>query len=233
MTIETERERLVEASLPHVAFEGMNEAAIRAGAQDLGVDPALGRVYLPLGGADLAAAYHRKGDRALAEWMAATSHEGGIRDRIRQAVMHRIEATDRELARAGAAVLALPQNASLGAKLIWETADVIWNGLGDTSEDINWYSKRTTLGIVYSATALYWLGDDTPDLADTRAFLDRRLEGVMRFEKTKAMARKVPGVALITDFATGWIRKPGTRPVPGRWWAGARTHEASTREAGK
>lgn len=225
MTIETERERLIDASLPHVTFEGMNDAAIRAGAQDLGIDPALVRVYLPQGGADLAAAYHRKGDAALAEWLASAPLEGGIRDRIRQAVLHRIETTDRELARAGAAVFALPQNAALGAKLIWETADVIWTGLGDTSEDINWYSKRTTLSIVYSATVLYWLGDDSPDLADTRAFLDRRLEGVMRFEKTKAMARKVPGVTLLADVATGWIRKPGTRHVPGRWWAGNRTQE--------
>ena len=33
--------------------------------------------------------------------------------------------------------------------------------LGDTSRDINWYTKRTSLSAVLSATALYWLGDES------------------------------------------------------------------------
>lgn len=215
MSIESERERLIDAALGHVVFEGMNEAAIEAGARDLGIEPQLARVYLPQGGADLAAAYHRRGDAALRNWLAEGRLDGRFRDRISQAVMHRIETTDRELARAGAAILALPQSATLGTKLLWETADAIWDGLGDRSDDVNWYSKRATLMAVYGATVLYWLGDDSEDLAETRSFLERRIDGVMRFEKVKSTLRKVPGLARLTEAATSWIHKPANRALPG------------------
>ncbi|WP_374425191.1 COQ9 family protein [Paracoccus sp. (in: a-proteobacteria)] len=206
-----DKERLIDAALNHVVFDGMGDRAIAAGAQDIGMGRDLARVYLPRGGANLAAAYHRRGDAALREWLARTPPEGRFRDRISQAVMQRLSLSNRELARAGATVLALPQNMGLGARLVWETVDAIWDGLGDRSQDVNWYSKRTTLSAVYGATVLYWLGDDSPDAGDTRAFLDRRIEGVMRFETAKARISKVPGVSALTQAATGWIRRPGAR----------------------
>ncbi len=217
-----DRERLIEAALSHVIFEGKGEKAIAEGARDIGMDPALARVHLPRGGADLAAAFHRKGDAALREWLAAHPPEGRFRDHISSAVMHRIGLSNRELARAGAAVLALPQNAALGARLIWETADAVWEGLGDRSEDVNWYSKRATLSAVYGATVLYWLGDDSPDAEDTRRFLDRRIEGVMRFENLKDRVRALPGVTTLSGLATGWIRRPENRNLPGELRASPR-----------
>lgn len=223
---DTGRERLIEAALSHALFDGMNETAIEAGARDIGMDMRLARVHLPGGGADLAAACHRRGDAALARWLAQNPPQGGIRDKVAAAVIYRLGRTDRELARAGAAILSLPQNAGLGARLIWESADTIWDGIGDTSQDVNWYSKRASLSAIYGATALYWLGDDSPDLQDTRRFLDRRIEGLMRFEKMKSFARKLPGVGAASDLATGWIRKPGARDLPGRWWSRGRAHAA-------
>lgn len=132
------------------------------------------------------------------------------------AVWHRLDLADRDLVRAGASVLALPQHTALGARLIWETADVIWDGLGDRSRDVNWYSKRATLSAVYGATVLFWLGDESPDQIETRDFLDRRIDGVMRFEKIKAQARKLPGMAALTNLATGWVRAPAPRDLPGK-----------------
>lgn len=233
MNIRNERERLIDAALSHAAFEGMNMAAIRAAANDLGMDAGLALVLLPGGGADLAAANHRRGDLAVRDWLQTDPPKGGFRDRVAQAVLHRLENTDRELARAGAAILALPQNVGLGAKLLWETADVIWDGLGDTSQDVNWYSKRATLSAVYGATVLFWLGDDSDNIHDTRRFLDRRLDGVMRFEKLKSFARKLPGVSAAASAATGWIRKPGDNHLPGRWWhRGAAQTETENRNDG-
>jgi ubiquinone biosynthesis protein COQ9 len=133
-----DKERLIDAALNHVVFDGMGDRAIAAGAQDIGMGRDLARVYLPRGGADLAAAYHRRGDAALREWLARTPPEGRFRDRISQAVMQRLSLSTRELARAGATVLALPQNMGLGARLVWETVDAIWDGLGDRSQDVNW-----------------------------------------------------------------------------------------------
>lgn len=214
--MENEREELLDAALAHVPFDGMNDAALAAGADDLGLSHALIRVHFPQGGASLAAAYHRRGDAGLRDWFIQTPPQGRYSDKVAQAIWQRLALVQPELVRAGATVLSLPQNAGLGARLIWETADTIWVGLGDSSQDVNWYSKRATLSAVYGAAVLYWLGDDSEGKVDTRAFIDRRIADVMGFEKFKAQARKVPGVAAMVDLATGWMRAPGPRDLPGK-----------------
>ncbi|MCF3973382.1 COQ9 family protein [Paracoccus salsus] len=212
---DTDRDTLLEAALTHVPFDGMNDRALMAGARDLGMPEAIARVHFPQGGAGLAAAYHRRADAALRDWLASTPPEGRFRDRVTAAVWHRLSLVDPELVRAGAATLALPQNATLAARLVWETADAIWTGLGDESRDVNWYSKRATLSAVISATVLFWLGDSSEGRAQTRAFLDRRIDGVMRFERVKAKLRKVPGAETLATAAFGWIRAPRSRDLPG------------------
>lgn len=211
----SEKDRLIEAALQHVMFDGMSDRAVEQGARDIGMAPALARVHLPRGGVDLAAAYHRRGDQALRADLVANPPLGRFRDRVTEAVMRRLVLSDREMARAGAVVLALPQNAGLGARLVWESADAVWQGLGDDSQDVNWYSKRATLATVYGATVLYWLGDDSSGAAETRAFLERRIEGVMRFEKLKGRVAALPGVSTLAGLATGWIRRPSAPRGPG------------------
>lgn len=214
--MQTERETLLNAALDHVPFDGMNDRALLAGAADIGMSESLARVHFPQGGAGLAAAYHRCADAQLGEWMADEPPQGRFRDRIADAVWHRLSLVQPELVRAGAATLALPGNAALGSRLVWETADVIWSGLGDGSEDVNWYTKRATLSAVIAATVLYWLGDQSDRQAESRAFLDRRIDGVMRFEKTKASLRKLPGAESLGNLAFGWIRAPRQRNLPGK-----------------
>ncbi|WP_378941592.1 COQ9 family protein [Paracoccus sp. R86501] len=213
---QTDREALLDAALIHVPFEGMNDAALLAGARDIGMSPALVRVHFPQGGAGLAAAYHRRADDKLRESLAESPPEGRFRDRVAQAVWRRLDLVDPELVRAGASTLALPQNAALAARLVWETADVIWTGLGDRSDDVNWYSKRATLSAVISASVLFWLGDDSPQQTQTRAFIDRRIDGVMNFETIKARLRSLPGAEGLTKAAFGWIRAPRAKPLPGK-----------------
>lgn len=214
--METDRDALLAAALAHVPFDGMNDRALLAGAADIEMPEALARVYFPHGGADLAAAYHRRADAELAEWLTKSAPEGRFSDRVATAVWYRLSLVQPELVRAGAAVLALPQNAALGARLVWETADIIWAGLGDRSNDANWYTKRATLSAVISATVLFWLGDESENHTETRAFLDRRIAGVMRFEKAKAQLRRLPGAARLGDLAFGWIRAPRGRNLPGK-----------------
>lgn len=212
----TDRDALLDASLTHVPFEGMNDRALMAGARDLGMSRDLARVHFPQGGAGLAAAYHRRADTLLRDSLIQTPPGGRFRDRVAEALWRRLQLVDPELVRAGAATLALPTNAALAARLVWETADAIWAGLGDTSEDVNWYSKRATLSAVISTTVLFWLGDDSPDHADTRAFIGRRIDGVMRFEQAKSALRKLPGAEMLGKAALGWVRAPRPRDLPGR-----------------
>ena len=102
--MQDDRDRLLEAALTHVPFEGMNDRALLAGARDLGMSPDLARVHFPQGGASLAAAYHRQGDAALARALAAGPRTGRIRDRIADAIWQRLALADPELVRAGATV---------------------------------------------------------------------------------------------------------------------------------
>lgn len=211
---ESPREKLLEAVLPHVVFDGWSEAAFRAGAGDIGMALPLARAHCPRGAVDLAADYHRQGDRAMASALALASKDGlRFRDKVTLAVRLRLEGADREIVRRGAALFALPQNAATGAALIWGTADAIWKALGDKSDDINWYSKRATLSAVYSSTVLYWLGDDSEGHQATWEFLDRRIEGVMRFEKFKAGVRDN---AFLSKVLAGPLRALDRVRAPGR-----------------
>ena len=125
-------------------------------------------------------------------------------DRVALAVRLRIElAGDREVVRRGTGLFALPQNAGDGAALIWGTADAIWTALGDTSRDVNWYTKRAILAGVYGATVLFWLGDTSDGAGATQDFIDRRIGDVMRLEKFKADVR---GSKVFGPLAEGFGR---------------------------
>ncbi len=213
---------LLACAEPHVAFDGWGAETFEAAVADSGIDPTVARSLCPRGALDLAVAYHRKGDAAMVdEIKSADLNEMRFRDRVIFAVKQRLQlCEDKEAVRKGTTLFALPQNAAAGSKLIWGTSDAIWDALGDTSEDINWYSKRATLSAVYAATVLYWLGDETDGHEATWAFLERRIENVMQFEKAKASFNKGPlGKALAGPLASlGRVKRP--TPVtgfPGRW----------------
>ena len=199
-TGEDPRARMMQAVLGHVPFDGWSDTAFRAAAEEAGVPLALARGIFPRGAVDLAAAIHRQGDAEMSARLAGEALTGlRFRDRVAHAVRLRLEiAGDREVVRRASALFALPLHAAEGARLIWGTADAIWTALGDTSRDVNWYSKRATLSAVYGSTVLYWLGDDSPGHEATWAFLDRRIEDVMQIEKAKAKFRENPlGKALL------------------------------------
>lgn len=198
-TMDQAKQRILAAALPHVPFDGWSEATLAAAITDSGAAPALARALFPRGGIDLAVAYHRSGDARMTEAMALADLPAlRYRDRVALAVKLRLEAADREAVRRGSTLFALPAHAVEGAGLIWGTADAIWTALGDSSRDLNWYSKRATLSAVYGATVLYWLGDTSDGSAATWEFLDRRIENVMQIEKTKASLRNNPlGKALM------------------------------------
>ncbi len=204
------RAALVKAALPHVDFDGWSETTLNAAIADAGVDAGLAHQAFPRGAVDLALAFHRIADTQMLESLTATDlSEMRFRDRIAKAVQLRLEvvADKKEAVRRGVAMFALPIYATEGAQALWATTDIIWNALGDTSEDVNWYTKRATLSAVYSSTLLFWLGDDSEGYAETWAFLDRRIDNVMQFETVKAKLKDNP---LAKGIATLFpdIKKP-------------------------
>ncbi len=213
VTYEDTRQQLLDAILDHVPFDGWSEASFRAGIDDCGVDDGLARAICPRGAVDLALAFHARGDAAMLERIRTEDLSGlKFRDKIAAAIRFRLQAVpDKEAVRRGVTLFALPTHAADGAKAIWGTCDQIWDALGDTSEDVNWYTKRATLSGVYSSTLLYWLGDDSPDHQKTWEFLDRRIEGVMQFEKLKAQVNGNPlfkPFLSVPNWLAGQVKAP-------------------------
>lgn len=218
-------EQILDAALPHVAFDGWSGATFDAAVAEAGIDLEVARTACPRGAVNLAIAYHHRGDAAMVAALgAAELSEMRFRDRVAHAVRLRLQVIDdKEAVRRGATLFAMPHMAADGTGLIWGTADAIWNALGDTSRDVNWYTKRMTLSAVYSSTVLFWLGDDSSDMQASDAFIDRRIDNVMQFEKFKAKARANPLLKPLTG-ALGRMVAPVKAPeaasdadLPGIW----------------
>ncbi|MGE5503117.1 MAG: COQ9 family protein [Actinomycetota bacterium] len=206
MDIGALRDALVVAMLPHVTFDGWSEGAMAEAAHDLGLDPTMPARVFPGGPAEAVELFVDYADRTMAADLAALLADNpGMRmgDRVFNAVKLRLERwqAEREPVRRALALLALPHNLPLAARLTWRTADAIWAACGDRSHDFSWYTRRSTLAAVYAATVLYWLDDGSEGAADTWAFLKRRLGDVQKLPKltgrfsgvAEKLARRFPG----------------------------------------
>jgi ubiquinone biosynthesis protein COQ9 len=186
--------RLVLAPLvpANAVFDGWSDKALAMAAAELGIPAGRAKLCFPGGAPDMIAAWFDSIDRDMAVAFPLERIEAmKIRERIRALVMFRIESAEphKEALRRAIAILAQPQNLPLASKLGWSAADRMWRIAGDVSTDFNHYSKRAILMGVYGSTSLVFLDDDSEGLVETRAFLDRRIDGVMRFEKLKASWR--------------------------------------------
>ena len=189
MNLDELRAALAPLIPAHAVFDGWGERALTMAASELGVPADRARLAFPGGAPDMIDAWFDAIDLATARaFPLERIAELKIRERIRDLVLYRIEVINphKEALRRALAILAQPQNAPKGARLAWRAADRMWRIAGDTATDLNHYSKRAILAGLYSATMLVFLDDSSEELADTRGFLDRRIDGVMKFEKLKA-----------------------------------------------
>jgi len=215
-TLEGLRERLLVATLPHVAFDGWTQAALRAGAADAGLTSQDVTHAFPGGAISAIEAFNRRADRRMVEALG-TLDTAGMRthEKLAAAIRARLEdvAPHKEAVRRALAVLAFPLNAPLALRMLHRTVDAAWHAAGDRSTDFNWYTKRGLLAGVYSATVLYWLNDKSEGHADTWAFLDRRLRDVMRLGGAIGRAAKSA-----SEFRSpfGRPRRPYPGPFSGR-----------------
>jgi ubiquinone biosynthesis protein COQ9 len=195
----------------HAAFDGWGEAALAMAADALGVPADRARLAFPGGAAEMIDAWFDWVDKAMLEaFPPERIADMKIRDRIRNLLLFRLGtlAPDREALRRALATLALPRNAPKGAALAWRSADRIWRLAGDDATDFNHYSKRAILIGVYGSTTMVFLDDESEDLAATKAFLDRRIDEVMRFEKAKARWQGSHGPPFSLSRFLGRLRYP-------------------------
>lgn len=185
MSDETLKRAVLDAVLSRAASEGFNDKLIADEAGE-----AAGRLF-PDGVPSLLAFYSHAVDAEMAARLAGLNlQQMPVRKRIRSAVETRLAilGPHKEAARRATLILALPPNAPMAAKLVYDTVDAMWRAAGDVSTDFAFYTKRASLGAVYTATLLRWFADAGGH--ETMAFLDARIENVMQVEKLKARLRE-------------------------------------------
>ena len=189
LTLDEIRALLAPGIAANAAFDGWSDAARDMAAQAEGIDTDIAALAFKDGPVDMIDAWFAHIDGVM---LAAVPPERlalmKIREKITALVEARLDATsiDRESLRRALAILALPQNLAKATRLGWRTVDSIWRAAGDVATDYNYYTKRTILLGVYASTITVFLDDESESLADTRAFLGRRINGIMQFEKAKA-----------------------------------------------
>lgn len=189
LTLDEIRALLAPGIAANAAFDGWSDAARDMAADGAGIDKDVAALAFKHGPVDMIDAWFAHIDGVM---LAAVPPERlalmKVREKITALIEARLDATsaDRESLRRALAILALPQNLAKTTRLGWRTVDTIWHAAGDVATDYNHYTKRTILLGVYASSVTVFLDDESEGLADTRAFLGRRIDGIMRFEKAKA-----------------------------------------------
>jgi len=182
------RARILKALLPIAAFEGWNSKSLRQAVRIAKLPAGSQETYFPGGGMDAILFWSETCNAQIEVYFDGLNLDDmRIRDKVTQGVWAYIEAlgTHEDAARRAMARLSMPDAVGRGPKHIWTTADTIWRAIGDTSTDINFYSKRAILSGVISSVFVKWLTDTDPDKQATRDFLEARIANVMSFEKAK------------------------------------------------
>lgn len=217
------RDRLVEAVLNHVPFDGWSPAALRAAASDLGFSIDEAERAFPGGTLDLIGYHSVRADRLMGEAIATQDlAKLSLRRRVIAVIRARLEqnASARESVRAALGVLSQPRNLPVALALLYRTVDAVWWAAGDTATNFSFYTKRATLAAVYLATLTVWLNDRSEGSAETWAFLERRVDDVLKIQKARgrieAALPDLPGLFRAFRQAAAPRHRRGTR----REWTG-------------
>ncbi len=211
LTLDEIRSLLAPGIAANAAFDGWSDAARDMAADAAGIDRDVAALAFEEGPVDMIDAWFADIDVAMLESVPPERLSAmKIRARIAALVEARLQATaaDRESLRRALAILALPQNLTKAGRLGWRTVDTIWRAAGDVATDYNHYTKRTILLGVYAATVTVFLDDDSDGFAETRAFLSRRIDGIMRFETAKSSFLKRTEHGFSLSRFVGRLRYP-------------------------
>ena len=202
-------EQLLDAALRLAAQRGWTWPMVRYAGKAIGLTASETELLVPAGPRDLAALLSRRlDDEALASLTGLDPTAMKVRERIRSAVAAWLRAarSDESAVRRWVGFLALPANIGLGLRLAWASADGLWRWAGDVAADENHYTKRALLAeIMISSLAISM----TAGLGAALAHLDRRISGVMAFEKAKARFKPMQGLRRAAE-RLGRLRYRGT-----------------------
>lgn len=211
------RAKVLEAILPDVPFDGWTLSGLLTAADKAGVDAGTARLAFPDGVIDLIEYFSANADARMEEALQdADLPSLKIRERIATAVKTRLEQNEihREAVRRAVQTMALPIYGAASTRALYRTVDAMWRAAGDTSTDLNFYTKRAILAALYTSVLMQWLNDESEDRQETWQFLGRRIDNVMQFEKFKARMPDISSLLEAPFRAMGRMRHsdPFRRP---------------------
>ena len=215
LTLAELRIALAPAVAEAAVFDGWTPLAVTNAADVEGVDPEVAKFAFKASSGSSAmvligawiAAIDRQMEQALPADTLATLK---IRERIRRLVQFRLDALagQQEALRRALAIMAMPQNVAQALRLGWTSADAMWRLAGDTATDYNHYTKRMTLGALYASTLAVFAHDESEGFAESKAFLERRIDNVMQFEKLKSQLLRPDAERFSPARLLGRLRYP-------------------------
>ena len=192
-TTDAFKTKFLLTALPDVPFDGWTEELMARAAKKLKVSEAQVKKSFPAGVQDLVVYFsHWATAEAVQKMQKMNLATMRVRDRITVGVRIRLEilTPHKQAESAALSYMALPPRSFQLPKLVWHAADKIWWTAGDTATDYNHYTKRALLSGVITSTTLYWLNDASKNHEQTWAFLDRRIENVLKIGQKIAQFKK-------------------------------------------
>jgi len=195
--------KLLDAALEEILSHGWNKSAVVAAATRLGFPSVMAGL---VGGVEEVVLHHiKKSNRALDLWMeveVARLTDGGARlpvgKFVRSCIITRLSMNipyiEAGMWAQGVALIARPEWGVASVGLCQEVCDDIWHRAGDSSHDVNWYTKRVSLGLVIASTDVFMIQDTSLGFRDTWDFLDRRLDDLAMIPTLSKIPGDVAGI---------------------------------------
>lgn len=178
------RNNILNAGLQFVPKLGWSRDALSEGAKQLGYPTTLGSI-VPDAGIGLVHHHYKVSNAKLEQLMAKQVETFRAQNQpvkkglfLRQNVEARLRMNIPYMPRwpEAIALMSMPLNVPQSLSLALDLMDGLWYYAGDTATDFNWYTKRSSLMVIYKTTEIAMMQDKSPDYADTWKFLDRRFE---------------------------------------------------------
>ncbi|ORY67074.1 COQ9-domain-containing protein [Pseudomassariella vexata] len=199
---------ILSAAYTHVPEHGFTQHALSLGARDAGYLD-ISTAVLPDGPFSLIQ-YHlitkrqalAPKSRAIFNALDAAPGDGAkgqtmkIDDRVERLAWERLLSNADVIHRwqQALAVMAQPSHVPASLRELALLADEIYHLSGDGAVDPSWYTKRGTVSTAYVGAELFMTNDRSPGFAQTREFLQRRLE------ESSKVGNALGGVAQWMEF---------------------------------
>ena len=187
LSYERQRKKILNQALVDINTYGFNKNMLIKAAENCNFsEGTLGRLF-PEGIYELKEYFFNETDIEMLKKINRIKNKNiRIRDKIYNGVIIRLEIFQKNKDAIKHIFVSESSNPIKSVKNLWNTADLIWKSAGDTSTDYNHYTKRLLLSWVYLSTLLCWFSDSKKDIKETKLFLNRRIDEVLKFGKKSA-----------------------------------------------